>query len=149
VFHLPGKPSLGDDPRIGLPFLPSGPNHDLHVTAQGIEEPEEPVHREAIDLAPSESRDFRLVNAQNGRGLSLGELSLGDDVADAMDELGFARSSSSRARAIWDAPRAATKEIRADRNPQHGRFKLRSPRGSGAFPRLSRKTDYAERAKQG
>src|SRR4051794_39966406 len=67
--------SCGDDPRIRLPVVASRPDHDLDVTPQRVQEPEEPVGGEPVELPPEEGRHLGLVDSQELRRPGLRELS--------------------------------------------------------------------------
>src|SRR5260370_14376290 len=45
-----------------------GHDDDLHVAAEGVQEPKQPVDRETLELATDQGRDFGLVHAEDGGG---------------------------------------------------------------------------------
>src|SRR5262245_20970983 len=79
-----GGPDAGAG--AGAPAL-RGPDDDVDVLAQVVEQPEEPLGGEPAELAPHEGRDLRLVQAQQCCSLRLGQPALGDDRADAVGQV--------------------------------------------------------------
>jgi len=64
-------------------------NFDLDSLTECIQKPKEAVDAVAFDAAPYQGGHLRLVNSEQFGGFCLGELSLSDEVTDALDEFGL------------------------------------------------------------
>ena len=69
-----------------------GPHDDLHVAAECVQEPKQPVDRETRELATHQGRDLGLVDTEDDGGLGLGQLSFGDHVSDSLNQLGLGQA---------------------------------------------------------
>jgi hypothetical protein len=57
-------------------------HHDLHIAPQRIEKPEEPIHREPLQVTANQVGDAGLIDAQQLARLPSGQTAILDDADD-------------------------------------------------------------------